>query len=293
LSWTAASFQKLYPLGAFGPAMRDIAGVGACAVPDRLVFFMDAADTIRESVAQVEQLRLKADRCTGLAAAVSEVKRYQSRRFAATYRDLIEGHGPYQAASNFFLTELYGDADYARRDAQFSRIAGAIQRLLPEAAVKTAVALAKLHLLTERLDQSLGLAWLQMQNASKKTGIHTRYCLAWRQTDERPLRELQLQVVLEVAGDLDQLTRTAGLRTVLRMMRGPAQAAGLADLQHFLELGFDTFATLGRQKGAVIEFLGIIQKRESALIAALFADTPGKAENYLNTLMADCNPSMR
>lgn len=267
--------------------MREIAGAGVCPGTDRLVLFMDAADTIRESVAQVEQLRLKADRCAGLTAAVSEVKRYQSRRFAATYRDLIEGHGPYKAASNFFLTELYGDADYTRRDAQFSRIAGAIQRLLPKAAVKTAVALAKLHLLTERLDQSLGLAWLQMQNASKMTGIHTRYCLAWRQTDERPLRELQLQAVLEVAGDIDQLTRTPGLRTVLRMMRSPAQAAGLADLQHFLELGFDTFATMGRQKGAVTEFLGIIETREAALIEALFSDTPSKAQNYLNALMAD------
>jgi hypothetical protein len=246
---------------------------------------MDAAVTIRESVAQVEQLRLAAASCIGLAAAVSEVKQYQSRRFAATYRDLIEGHGPYRAASNFFLTELYGDADYARRDAQFSRIAGAIQRLLPKTAVETAVSLAKLHLLTERLDQSLGLFWLQMPTASKTAGIHTRYCLAWRQTGQRQMREFQLQVVLEIGRDLDQLTRTAGLRTALKMMRRPAQAAGLADLQHFLELGFDIFATLGREKGGASEFLGIIHQRESALIEALFSDDRSNAQHYLNALM--------
>jgi hypothetical protein len=268
-------------------AIGGTADVGLCPCTDRLFLFMDAADTIRESVAQIEKLRLEADRNGELAAAVSEVKRYQSRRFAATYRDLIEGHGPYQAACNFFLTELYGDADYARRDAQFSRIAGAIQRLLPKAAVKTAVALAKLHLLTERLDQSLGLAWLKLQNESKTTVIHARYCLAWRQTDQRLLRELQLQLVLEVARDLDQLTRTAGLRTVLKMMRGPAQAAGLADLQHFLELGFDTFAIMGRQKGVVTAFLGIIEKRETALIERLFSDSPSETQDYLSTLMVD------
>lgn len=248
---------------------------------------MDAAITIRNSVAAVAQLRLEADRCKGLAEAVMEVKRYQASRFTATYRDLIEGHGPYRAASTFFLNELYGDTDYARRDAQFARIASAIERLLPRAAVETAVALAKLHLLTERLDHSMGLAWLQCPSLSGSTGSQARYCLAWRQTGQRPLRELQLQVVLEIGRDLNQLTRTPGLRAVLKMMRRPAQVAGLADLQSFLERGFDIFATLSHDKGGVPEFLGIIQKRETTLIEALFSDTPGKAQNYLSALIGN------
>lgn len=57
---------------------------------------------------------------------------------------------------------------------------------------------------------------------------------------------------------------------VLRMMHGPAQAAGLPDLQHFLETGFDTFAAMGKGKDGAAGFLKLIDARESALIAALF-----------------------
>ena len=57
---------------------------------------------------------------------------------------------------------------------------------------------------------------------------------------------------------------------MLKMMRAPAQAAGLGSLQRFLETGFDTFAAMARRKGGAEEFLATIQKRESALIATLF-----------------------
>jgi hypothetical protein len=51
-------------------------------------------------------------------------------------------------------------------------------------------------------------------------------------------------------------------------MRRPAQAAGLGELQRFLESGFDTF---GAMKGAA-EFLDTVRDREQALSAALFAE---------------------
>jgi len=57
------------------------------------------------------------------------------------------------------------------------------------------------------------------------------------------------------------------LRNALRLMRGPAQAAGLAELQRTLESGFDTFKAM---KGAE-EFIAFIAKRERALAEALFA----------------------
>ena len=64
-------------------------------------------------------------------------------------------------------------------------------------------------------------------------------------------------------------TRNPVLRGALRMMRRPAQAAGLGDLQRFLEAGFDTF---GAMRGAG-EFLGLVREREQALCVALFAST--------------------
>ncbi|MEO8543893.1 MAG: hypothetical protein ABI434_09950 [Burkholderiaceae bacterium] len=235
----------------------------------RLGTLMDAADIIRDSIAEVERLRQVAGNHAGLAAALAAVKHYQSQRFAATYSDLIAG-GPFQAATTFFLAELYGEANYSRRDAQFSRIAGVIQHWLPKAAIATAVTLARLHVLTERLDQTMGQTWSQNVAYLHATSNHACYALVWQLTGQRNLREQQLQLLLEVGHDLDQLTRTSGLRRVLKMMRRPAQAADLSDLQHFLEKGFDIFATLGQKKGRVAKFLEIIKVRESAAIIALF-----------------------
>jgi hypothetical protein len=80
-------------------------------------------------------------------------------------------------------------------------------------------------------------------------------------------------MVLDIGEDMARLTRAPGLRLALKMMRGPASAAGLASLQRFLEAGFDTFGQLARQRGQVEAFLSIIRTRETELIATLF-DAP-------------------
>jgi hypothetical protein len=74
--------------------------------------------------------------------------------------------------------------------------------------------------------------------------------------------------------DLARLTRAPGLRMMLRMMRGPANAAGMGALQKFLEAGFDTFGQLARQRGGVEQFLAAIEQRERALMDLLFDADP-------------------
>ena len=202
-----------------------------------------------------------------LHTALLQVKRLQSRRFAGTYADLLAAP-PYAAATRFFLEELYSDKDYAERDAQFARIAGAIQRLFPAQVVATAVTLAQLHALTEELDQAMASAWLAEMNGGAASDAHL-YVSAWRGVGRRADRERQLTVVIDVGRQMARLTRTPGLRTMLKMMRAPAAASGMGSLQHFLETGFETFADVVRQRGAD-EFLQIVQAREAALIDLLF-----------------------
>ncbi len=228
---------------------------------------MDAAETIRDAVSRVASLRQACAARPALYAAVVEVKRYQARRFALTYADLLAA-GPFQGASRFFLDELYSDKDYSQRDAQFSRIANALQTVFPKHVVATAVALAKLHALTEELDHAMGIAWM---TTPKEDTLTRRYVSAWRLVDRRADRDVQLITVLMVGQELDRLTRAPGLRLLLKMMRRPAQAAGLDALQSFLEAGFDTFARMsGKGEGAKV-FLGVIQQKESTLIDALFS----------------------
>lgn len=227
---------------------------------------MEAATEIRKAVARVSLLRDAVNADPALRSALLRVKGLQSRRFAGTYADLLAAQ-PYAAATRFFLEELYSDKDYAQRDAQFARIAGAIQRLFPAQVAATAVTLAQLHALTEELDQAMAVECLA-QGDPAASEAHL-YVTAWRRVGRRADRERQLTVVIDVGRQMARLTRTPGLRMMLRMMRAPAVASGLGSLQHFLETGFETFADVVRQRGAD-EFLGIVQAREAALIDFLF-----------------------
>jgi hypothetical protein len=228
---------------------------------------MDAAHTIREAVGRVTQLRLEAAAQPDLHAATTAVKAFQARRFAGTYADLLASND-YGSAARFFLEELYSDKDYSSRDAQFARIAGALQTLFPRQVVATAVSLAELHVLTEELDRQMALAWLDNVALDEASGI-ARYMACWAAVGRESERERQLEMVLSVGSDLDRLTRTAGLRLMLRMMRRPAMAAGLGALQGFLESGFDTFAEMSGRGARAQEFLNIVRQRESAWIKLL------------------------
>lgn len=232
---------------------------------------MEAARTIRSCVARVNALREAECAEPALRGAVQAVKAFQARRFAGTYHDMLAG-GRFAAPARFFLEELYSDRDYAERDAQFARIAGAIERFFPAQVVQTSVGLAQLHALTEELDHAMGRVWASSGVAQEEAD---RYVAAWRAVGRREDRLSQLDVVLAIGREMIRLTRTPGLRTMLRMMRGPASAAGLASLQRFLETGFDTFGAMARGPAAE-EFLRIIGEREAALIAELF-DAPAVA----------------
>ena len=234
----------------------------------RLTHKMDAASTIRQFVKEVTRRREQCASDPGLTVALRELKLFQARRFANSYQDIL-GAGPYMAAARFFLDELYGAKDYSERDAQFSRIAGALQRVFPEDVVQTAVALAELHALSEDLDFQMAQIWRapHIENVGNEA---KRYVNAWAKVGRRSDRARQVDMVLTVGAELERLTRATGLRLMLKMMRRPAQLAGLGSLQAFLELGFDTFATMSKHPNAATKFLQLIQSRETTLIDVLF-----------------------
>lgn len=236
---------------------------------------MNASQLIRDSVMRVTELRHIAADTPGLARAVSDIKQLQARRFAGTYFDLLHS-AQFKLATRFFLDELYSEKDYSARDAQFARIAGTLERVFPHQVVQTAVSLAQVHRLTEELDLAMAQHWM----THSEGGEAARYCRAWRAVDRRADRDTQLNTVVDIGHELDRLTRTPGLRFMLKMMRGPAHLAGMGSLQEFLETGFDTFAALGRQAQGVSAFLATVRAREAGLVDLLFdADlVAGEAE---------------
>ena len=212
---------------------------------------------------EVDHQRGLRDAEPGLAARVQALKHYQQQRFANTYADLL-ATPRYEQATRFFLQELYGPGDYSRRDAQFARVVPALVRIFPADVIATVGKLAQLHAISERLDTRMA----QQLSANRKITA-AAYIAAWQACGEPPQRQMQIDLTLAVGESLEQLTRKPLLRQALRMMRGPATAAGMSELQEFLESGFDTFRAM---RGAA-EFLSTVRGREEALARALF--TPG------------------
>lgn len=240
---------------------------------------MNTAQVIRQAVSEVEQLRLERRNVPGIGEAVSAVKSFQARRFAGTYADLLAA-GSYAAAARFFLEELYSDRDYAQRDAQFARIAGAVETVFPKDVAETAASLAQLHALTESLDHSM--ARIPPSPGEMDAAAYVR---AWRTVDRRADRQRQLDTVLAIGREMTRLTRTPGVRLMLRMMRGPASAAGLSSLQRFLESGFDTFAAVSKVRGGAEAFLETIREREEQLMDLLFDAARAESEAALRRIL--------
>ncbi|WNO04868.1 FFLEELY motif protein [Rhodoferax mekongensis] len=219
---------------------------------------------IRDALTQVEVLRLQSRSSPAVLRALSLVKAYQCRRFEATYQDLLasDTYGP---ACRFFLNELYSPKDFSQRDAEFSKIAGAVERLFPRSIVDIAVALADLHALTEELDAAMAAS---VSNKLDCELVESRlddclYQQAWRNVERSKDRKSQLERVIQLGSKLGKVTRLPGIKLTLRAMRRPAAAANLSTLQQFLEEGFEIFANMAREQCALENFLAIINERES------------------------------
>jgi hypothetical protein len=211
----------------------------------------------------VDAERQRRTELPGLLARVTELKAFQQRRFSHTYSDLLAS-ARYGAAARYFLAELYGPGDFTTRDAQFARVAPAMARLFPDQVAETVAILAELHALSETLDTETAM------HLPDGAVAPLDYVRAWQATGRAPDREHQIELTLRIAAQLDRITRLPMLRSALRLMRAPARAAGLAQVQRSLETGFDVFRAM---KGAQ-EFIAVIDSRERALAAALFAAHP-------------------
>jgi hypothetical protein len=228
---------------------------------------------ILDALASVASERALRAANPALAARTVALKAFQQQRFRLTYADLL-AHARYGGASRFFLDELYGPRDFSQRDAQFQRIVRPLVRLFPAEVVATVSHLAQLHALSESLDTHMAQCLLNAEALSPAS-----YVAAWVQVGRPEARRAQIELTLQVGRSLDAYTAKPLLRHALRMMRGPAAAAGLRELQTFLECGFDTFRGM---RGAD-EFLGTVRSRETQWGATLFAGDP---EGAFATLFA-------
>jgi hypothetical protein len=193
---------------------------------------------------------------------LAELKRWQSRRLAATYAD-FSAQPRYHDATRFFLEDLYGPKDFSRRDDAMLRILPTMARLLPKNAVETAALAIELDALSESLDHRVAKAL--------PAGAITQesYAEANRAACGRDEREHQIELIVAVGKRLDALVRKPLVLGTLQLMRQPARATGLTDLQDFLERGFRAF----RAMHGAHEFLRALREREMAILDGIYGET--------------------
>jgi hypothetical protein len=208
--------------------------------------------------------RLHAERRANpiLAGALERLSAWQALRLARTYADLAS-QPRYTAAITFFQSDLYGNADYAQRDADLGRVVPVMAKMLPASVIATIAQAMELNALSHELDRAL-LARLPRADGHFSVA---EYCKAYRRTGNRPARERQIRLIGEIGSALDGYVTKPLIRGALSMMRRPARLAGLGQLHDFLERGFNAF----RRMGGAAEFLATVCEREAALMNAMLA----------------------
>jgi len=220
----------------------------------------EASEEVLQLLNRVQTERKRRSQNPEFADRVDAVKRFQHERFQSTYRDLLTAKDT-SAATRFFLDELYGPKDFSARDFQFARVVPIMAKLMPRELMDMVLTLARLHALSEELDTEMGMA---LKSAHIN---HEIYREAWREVGQVSARHQQIIWMVRIGSDLKGHTQSRGLRTSLRLMRGPAVAAGLGTLQSFLETGLDAFTQLRDSPG----FLATIAAREEILASEYFA----------------------
>jgi len=206
------------------------------------------------------------DRPPGRALQV--LRRWQAQRLARSYADLLASER-YRPAAEFFLTDLYGEKDFTKRDQDVERMYPSMVKVLPDAALHTIALAVEVDVLSAELDQAL---WevLTGELGVKERITEAQYAEGFRRCANLPQRRRQVQLIRRVGDDLDAVVAKPMLYQVLKLARKPAQMAGFAELHDFLERGFSAF----RHMGGAEEFLETIVSRETRLLERIFSGHP-------------------
>ena len=230
-------------------------------------------DQLRKNFQIALAIRQKAAGTPILAEQRKILRHWQAQRLARSYADLL-ALPKFALAASFFLSELYPAHDLSSRDRELERALPSLAKLLPQQALAALNSAIAADALSEQLDAALALRLFapgaetkKPRNGESSEISLSQYGQAFRDCNNQPTRNQQLALVIETGKTLDGIAGSRLLSAAIQMMRGPARASGLVELQAFLERGMSAFQALG---GAT-EFLAIVAHREAAVIDGLFS----------------------
>ena len=209
------------------------------------------------------ELRARAVEDAAFGERRARLRAWQAGRLARTHRDLLESRR-FHAAAKFFLTDLYGPRDISRHVEEVRRIVPLMTSVLPDSGLATVAHAMELNALSESLDGAM------VEKLGERTAEITEalYSEAYRAVGRAGDRERQIDLIALLGQALDRLTHIRFIGLTLKVMRKPAELAGLGELQAFLERGYAAF---GEMRGGADEFVSIVVARERAISGALFA----------------------
>lgn len=208
-------------------------------------------------------LRARSALDTAFSGKRDHLRGWQAGRLSRTHRDLLESRR-FHAAAKFFLTDLYGPTDIGQHVEDVRRLTPLMTRVLPDAGLAAVAHAVELNAVSESLDAAM----IEALGADAAALDEQTYAAAYRTVGRAPERACQIDLIERLGDALDKLTHLRLIGVTLKMMRKPAQLAGLSELQAFLERGYSAF---GAMKGGAGEFVAIVVSRERAISQAVFA----------------------
>lgn len=197
-----------------------------------------------------------------------ELRRWQAARLRISFARFLDDPRK-RPAAEFFLDDVYGDHDFARRDADIARVMPMMQGLLPAPLLRSVADGIELGALTHALDLDMAEA-LETLAPRRRRLDAALYAQAYRAVGQPALRARQIDLIGDVGDGLAAALALTGVSALLALSRAPARAMGLAELQGFLERGFTAFAALGDARA----FIGEIVASERDVSRKLFSGAP-------------------
>jgi hypothetical protein len=191
------------------------------------------------------------------------LQQWQRARIARSFQDLAEQEG-YRPAVHFFLTELYGGLDFRERDQEMAKVMPVMIRFLPDGTLATMSEAFELQAMSLEFDMQLAAEMARRGLVKLDMDL---YCEVYRAGDDRAGRERQILLIRKLGHDLDKLVTRPWVNYLVRLLRGPAHAAGFGRLQEFLESGLESFRALEDP----VLFIETIYEREWSAMEKLFA----------------------
>jgi len=220
------------------------------------------AARLYEMLAQNHRLAGEIDRDEFPLAEFEILQTWQQERLARTFADLLR-QDAYRPAVNFFLTELYGGLDFRQRDQDMGKVMPVMKRFLPDRVLFIMSEAFELQAISIGFDMKMSA---YMEQRQLKRLDMPLYCETYRACSDRPGRERQILLIRKLGYDLDKLVRKPLVNALVRLLRGPAHAAGFGKLQEFLEAGLGSF----REIEDITYFNETVYQREWTSMKNLF-----------------------